>query len=176
MPPNRDHYSNKKSFGSKSKKNINKYFKGKQGKTDEIKKSLAHRARLRKTYFKMLEKEGIDTSKPVPALEIGDDNKKKNQDSEDQTDGPKTYNRHESSTEQRKPLTFQDRVKINQERKQRLRQEKIERTKQTLNEIKTKRNKRAERSKRIKEAKTSKGQPLMGPRINDLLDKIQGNR
>ncbi|GMG56544.1 unnamed protein product [Ambrosiozyma monospora] len=176
MPPKRDQYNYKKSFAPKGKKNINKYFKGKQGKTDEIKKSLAHRARLRKTYFKMLEKEGIDTSKPVPALETGDDNREKDKDDEEQADRPKTYNRFERSTEQRKPLTFQDRVKINQERKQRLRQEKIERTKQTLSEIKTKRSQRAERSKRIKEAKTSKGQPLMGPRINDLLDKIQGNR
>ncbi|KAH3660869.1 hypothetical protein OGATHE_005201 [Ogataea polymorpha] len=72
-----------------------------------------------------------------------------------------------------KPLTYQDRIKIKRERKERSRLQKIERTRQKLQQMKEKERQRQQKTKELKNAKTRTGQPLMAPRINDLLDKIK---
>ncbi|ESW96377.1 hypothetical protein HPODL_05358 [Ogataea parapolymorpha DL-1] len=108
-------------------------------KTRDIKKALAHRANLRRSYFKLVNQEKTQSEEPKPF----------------------------------KPLTYQDRIKIKQERKERSRLQKIERTRQKLQQMKEKEKQREQKTKSLKNAKTRTGQPLMAPRINDLLDKIK---
>lgn len=153
-------------------KDSRRYIKGKQGKTDDIKRALTHRARLRKNYFRLLENEGED----VPAKPTYERN------------GRRTYEKRYSFEENkekehktddslgeptRKPLTFQERMDIKKERKQRQRQEKLEKTRLNLKTMKEKEYQRKKSTENLKDSRTRKGQPLMGPRINNLLDKIK---
>lgn len=153
-------------------KDSRRYIKGKQGKTDDIKRALIHRARLRKNYFKLLENEGED----VPAKPTYE------------RDGGRSYTKEYSTEERkekeekndgsldeppRKPLTFQERMEIKKERKQRQRQEKLEKTRLNLKTMKEKEHQRKKNTESLKDSRTRKGQPLMGPRINNLLDKIK---
>ena len=53
-------YKNYKKTSLHRVKDRRKYYKGREGKTEEIKRALGHRARLRKQYFKILRNEGED--------------------------------------------------------------------------------------------------------------------
>lgn len=143
------------------RKDKKRYLKGKEGKVKEIKKSLTERARLRKSYFKLLEKEGLE----VP------DKKDYNEKEIESDDNFGTE--EETKREKRKPLNFQERMLLKKERKQKERQERLQRTKEKVDIMKKKEAERARKAQLIKNAKTNRGQPLMGPRINNLLEKIK---
>ncbi|GEQ69057.1 hypothetical protein JCM33374_g2728 [Metschnikowia sp. JCM 33374] len=185
-------------------------------KSQEIKRSLVHRARLRKNYFKLLEKEGLPaghehtgtdegaTDKPEadaassdeesgsgsgpdeqypneergePQLSEADSGsgsgsarKRHGAPLPPQKDIPKTR----EVVPKRKPLNFAERAKLAKERKEQKREEELRRVQE--------RRRRLEQSQREREQKklslskrTRRGQPVMGPKINDLLDKIRQN-
>lgn len=107
-----------------------------------------HKARLRKNYFKELKKEG----QAVPE-------KQSRADRDDTNQG-------------KKQLTFQERAKIAKERKEATKKKRAE----ALDEKKRISKEREEARQRQKERisqKTRTGQPLMGPRIENLLEKIK---
>lgn len=61
-----------KSYGSRDRR---KYQSAYQTKSDDIKKSLVHRARLRKAYYKMLEKEGEEVPSKKQSYDTNDNDK-----------------------------------------------------------------------------------------------------
>lgn len=110
---------------------------------------MTHRARLRKNYFKLLEKEGISTER-------------KEDENEDEEEKPV----------EKKPMNFAERAKIAKDRKESNRKEKIQAIKDKRAIIAQKSKEREfKKDKMAKKSRT--GQPLMGPRINNLLDKIK---
>ncbi|ODV69062.1 rRNA processing [Hyphopichia burtonii NRRL Y-1933] len=112
-------------------------------KSREIKKSLVHRARLRKNYFKLLEKEGEST--PNDLVE---------------------------ERRQKKPTNFAERSKLAKQKKEERRLKKIEEVR-ARRQILEKQTRDREKRKESLSKRTRSGQPLMGPRINNLLDKIK---
>jgi flagellar biosynthesis GTPase FlhF len=120
-------------------------FISREDKNREIKKALVHRARIRKNYFKLLEKEGIDNEKNTDINH----------------DKPKN-----------KPLNFAERAQKVKQRKQEKRKSDLEQVQERRKQIVKKESERLKRKERI-EKRTTRGQPLMGPRINNLLDKIK---
>ncbi|PSK40958.1 hypothetical protein C7M61_000625 [Candidozyma pseudohaemuli] len=166
--------------GKKFHKDLREY------KNQEIKRSLVHRARLRKQYFKLLEEEG-----EVPSHEKGD-NKDQKDDVSDQSKSDESDNDAQHSkvkqkaslppqqappkvTTQRKPLNFQERAKLAKERKEQQREDKLQRVKDRRRAIEQKQMER-EKKKESLSRRTKSGQPVMGPKINDLLDKIRNNQ
>lgn len=121
-----------------------------EDKTRDIKKALVHRARIRKNYFKLLDKEGIPVDKK----------------------GVDEVNGDEAKTRQNKPMNFSDRSKMVKQRKEEKRKLELQKIQERKQEIAKKDNERIKKRERV-EKKTSRGQPLMGPRINNLLDKIR---
>lgn len=156
-------------------------------KNQEIKRSLVHRARLRKQYFKLLEEEG--EAPPAPSK------KEKAAGSEDEdsqlTDGSDELDSEENTVKlkaplppqrappkvapKRKPLNFQERAKLAKDRKEQQREEKLRQVQERRRAIEQKQKER-ERKKESLSRKTKSGQPVMGPKINDLLDKIRSNQ
>lgn len=174
-------------------------------KNQEIKRSLVHRARLRKNYFKLLEKEGGSDKSDLPHQEhdnedtndpendvVADEIDKLDDDSEEGThketavasqsqirrSGPlpdqSTAGKLAKREERRKPMNFAERARLARERKEQNRQDQLERVREKREMILE--------SKRLREQKknsltqrTKRGQPVMGPRINDLLEKIRKN-
>lgn len=110
-------------------------------KSQEIKRSLVHRARLRKNYFKL-----VDKHKPeIPTNEAPK---------------PKPdYLQRSNLIKQRKEQKRQEILENIQIKKQRI--EKVNRQRERL-------------AKKL-ERRTKSGQPLMGPRVTKLLDKIKSN-
>ncbi len=76
-------------------------------------------------------------------------------------------------TFQRKQSSFQERLNIKKERKKKVREQKIEKYSEKVDRIEQEHKKREKETKTIRNAKTRTGQPLMGPRIKNLLGKIQ---
>lgn len=174
-------------------------------KNQEIKRSLVHRARLRKNYFKLLEKEGgsdklalahqeqdyedkngsDDNVNPDDLDEMNDDGEEgenteplKASQSQIRRSGPlpdqSTAGKMAKREERRKPMNFAERARLARERKEQNRQEQLDKVREKREMILE--------SKRIREQKknsltqrTKRGQPVMGPRINDLLEKIRKN-
>lgn len=157
-------------FDAKKGKDLRTY------KLDEIKKSLTHRARLRKNYFKLLKNE--DPKRYEEEL------KKEQQASDDQGDeaNENTNNRDKSAYKKKnsrveehsdhKRLSFAEKAKIIKERKEEKRKRAIEEIAEKKRMIE-KANRDRERKKERISKRTKSGQPLMGPRINNLLDKIK---
>lgn len=153
-------------FDSKKYKDLRDF------KNKEIKRSLVHRARLRKNYFKLLEKD----QKENPQKE--DIQKEDTQEPETHNE-PKHSDDQEYSTpnQQKKPISYAERAKLVKERKEQKRKDAlrvVQERRQNIEKSKLAR----ERNKEKLNQKTKYGQPLMGPRINNLLDKIkkdQGN-
>lgn len=145
MPPNKPY--NKKKFVDR-----------REAKSQDIKRALTHRARLRKNYFKLLEKEGLQENRRP------EDNQNDSND-EDET-------RKDRPRPQKKGINFEERAKIVKQRKEEKRRQKLQRVQEKLTTIETKSKERALRKEQFKKT-TTKGQPLMGPRINNLLDKIK---
>ncbi|KAL7666456.1 rRNA-processing protein FYV7 [[Candida] zeylanoides] len=143
----------------------NPYHDRKEHKSDEIKKSLTHRARLRKNYFKLLDKEGIPVEKRNGSGV-----------SEDDTEvGELGHRAREPRMEERrKPMNFAERAKIAKERKEATRKEKLQSIKAKRATMEHKSRERELKKERLSK-KSRTGQPLMGPRINNLLDKIKND-
>lgn len=192
--------------------NRRKPFQGKQHhkdlrefKNQEIKRSLVHRARLRKNYFKLLEKEGVSGYTALPEEDIAAQNERHQEEGypsdfeephSDIENGTIDSNHSKSSQiivqrsdpllsqstarkiaeieEQKKPMNFSERARLVRERKEQKRQDQ-------LNKVREKRE-MIQQSKQLREKKreslsqrNKRGQPVMGPRINDLLEKIRKN-
>ncbi|CAI5759777.1 unnamed protein product [Candida verbasci] len=128
-----------------------KYINRREEKSRDIKKALTHRARIRKNYFKLLKTEGYEER-----------NKDESNDHEDQ---PK-----------RKPINFQERAAIAKKRKDENRKLQLEKIQDKLKTIETKNRERQFKKDQFKQSSNQKGQPLMGPRINNLLDKIKNDQ
>lgn len=178
-----------KRFGGKShgKKDTRKYTQGKQGKTDEIRRALTHRARLRKNYFKLLKREGLE----VPSKDDthGEEQENEEIDHEDddnvETESGKQENDNQPPSEidiiknkvkNHEALTFPERIALKKDRRERDKEMKMRKTKEKLDSMKKSQLKRQKQTERLQNTKTRKGQPLMGPRINDLLEKIKQNK
>ncbi|ODV78807.1 rRNA processing [Suhomyces tanzawaensis NRRL Y-17324] len=122
-----------------------RYVDRKESKSRDIKKALTHRARLRKGYFKLLEQEG----ESIPEKDVA------------------------KSEERAKPtMNYAERAKIAKQRKEEQRKEKLERVQDRRKAIEKKDKERELKKLRLSQ-KTKTGQPLMGPRINNLLEKIR---
>lgn len=132
---------------------VNPWKNRKESKSREISRLLTHRAHLRKKYFKMIEKEDPGSA-PV--------------------DGRKSENSSFEAKEKPK-LNFAERAKIAKERKERQRKEKLQSIREQRENAEKKKKDR-EAQKAVLAQKTRTGQPLMGPRINSLLDKIKESR
>lgn len=132
---------------------VNPWKNRKESKSREISRLLTHRAHLRKKYFKMIEKEDPGSA-PV--------------------DGRKSENPSFEAKEKPK-LNFAERAKIAKERKERQRKEKLQSIREQRENAEKKKKDR-EAQKAVLAQKTRTGQPLMGPRINSLLDKIKESR
>ncbi|CCE87048.1 Piso0_005585 [Millerozyma farinosa CBS 7064] len=147
-------------------------------KSKEIKKSLTHRATLRRKYFKMLENEGL-SSNAGEAKEregaSGDHESEEASLSEKPEHGESREHEAREKTnvkQTKKALPYIERAKKVKELKEKRRQEKL---KQIRDQLKASESKTLQRQKEkeILSQKTKRGQPLMGPRINNLLDKIR---
>ncbi|OWB59277.1 hypothetical protein B5S31_g65 [[Candida] boidinii] len=73
----------------------------------------------------------------------------------------------------KKPLTFQERIQKKKERKEAIRARKIENTKQKIDKSKKSQKQREYKKSMFQDSKTKHGQPIMGPRINNLLEQIK---
>lgn len=104
-----------------------------------------HRARIRKNYFKLLEKGG----ESVPEKK--------------------------SKTAAAPIVTYQDRINKTKQRRLDKRKSQFEEATQRVEEIDRKKQERQKRKDRFSQ-KTQRGQPLMGPRISGLLEKIQEDK
>lgn len=197
--------------GKKPHKDLRDY------KNQEIKRSLVHRARLRKSYFKLLEKEGVpagqehvdaalnqrDTitnitektgsgSSAETGSDSGSDNEsddeKANSDTESSTrkrhgaplppqkDVPKPREKpvRTAAPPRRKQLNFAERAQLARERKEQKREEELRRVQERRQKLEQSKLER-EKKKLSLSQRTKRGQPVMGPKINDLLDKIRQN-
>jgi hypothetical protein len=116
----------------------------------EIRQALTHKARLRKKYIKELEKSG----ESIPDKESRQQQRERINDNEV------------------KRPSFQERQQIAKERKKQLREER-EKQNMERQEMVEKKRKDRERKKDQLSQTTRTGQPLMGPRISNLLEKIE---
>lgn len=140
-------------------------------KTKEIKRSLTHRARLRKNYFKLLEKEQKDSKHPVNE-EHQDHNKEDNNSNDHQEKHNEDNDSNEYLNPAQKSLTYAERSQLIKQRKEQKRREALKALQDKRSRIERTKIER-ERAKESLSKKTKYGQPLMGPRINNLLDKIR---
>lgn len=177
-------------------------------KNQEIKRSLVHRARLRKNYFKLLEKEGGSDKLDLPHNQQDNEEKSESEDDEDpdsiedlndvEDDGEEREGKESVRTsqsqirrsgplpdqstagkiakreERRKPMNFAERARLARERKEQNRQEQLEKVREKREMILESKRIREQRKNTLAQ-RTKRGQPVMGPRINDLLDKIRKN-
>lgn len=162
----------------KGKKDTRKYLRGKEGKTEEIKKALTHRARLRKNYFKLLEREGLDVPDKEGEKLVGVEGEScQVGDSGDATEHTNSAKSEieiiKDKIKNKEALTFQERILLKKHRRESDKQIKMERIREKLETMRKKKMEREHKTERIQNTMTRKGQPLMGPRINNLLDKIR---
>lgn len=141
-----------------------KYFRGKDKKLKDINRALTTRARRRIAYFKMLKAEGMAVPEKPGQRDGG----------ETDGDAPAALRREPSKREKAKQ--FKERMLQKKERKQRERTERLERNQQKLSEMRASAAKREQKKTVLKSARTQRGQPLMGPRIGSLLDKIKADK
>lgn len=156
---------------------------GKEAKTHEIKKALTHRARIRKNYFKLLEKEGYQPPEKPKSRHEADEAKdeakeeadKANEDASDSQEDAATDKRQSESLKPKeapKPMTYNDRRELIKQRKNEKRLRQLERVREQKQALESQEKLRQRHRARI-DKRTRKGQPMMGPRINNLLDKIK---
>ncbi|EGW32073.1 uncharacterized protein SPAPADRAFT_55609 [Spathaspora passalidarum NRRL Y-27907] len=132
------------------RKSSKKYTDRHASKTADIKRALVHRARIRKNYFKLLKEEG----RPDP---------QETQQEQQQQVEPK-----------KKPVNFAERAQLAKQRKEEARAQKLQQVKEKREKLELKKKER-EMKKAGFSKHTRTGQPLMGPRINNLLDKIRND-
>ncbi|AOA64961.1 18S rRNA maturation protein [Komagataella phaffii] len=143
-------------------------------KSEDIKRSLVHRARLRKKYFKILQQDDEQaetTSSANTGVIVNDPHADKVQ--EERQEHREAL--HNDNLKHPDRLSYQERLKMAKERKEHRRIEKIERTRIQLDQIKQKKLSRESR-KEIFSKRTRTGQPMMGPRIGNLLEKIKNSK
>ncbi|CAN3356441.1 rRNA-processing protein Fyv7p [Diutina catenulata] len=165
---------------------------GREAKTEEIKRALTHRARIRKNYFKLLEKEGYSVPPPPGAEdkqpsddEAKDDKEDATEDAHEAKDDDRDDHRPTKHSSDRKnhvhpdrkrgPLNYEERARRAKQRKQEQRQQALEHVKYRREQIAT-RDRERERKKERVSMRTKSGQPKMGPRITNLLDKIRNDQ
>lgn len=163
-----------------------KPFKGKkfhkdlrEFKSQEIKRSLVHRARLRKNYFKLLEETGDDQPKQendAPQSASGSDDSETEEKPRSRTPLPpqRAPPPQRAAPPQKKPMNFAERAKLAKQRKEHQREEKLEKVQQRRRMMEEKNLEREKRKESLSQ-RTRRGQPVMGPKITDLLDKIRQN-
>lgn len=141
-------------------------------KSREIKKALTHRSNLKRSYLKLLKKEGYTTEdkdeKEEDEKEEYEDEREK--DGSDNEDGDESDEKPKKS--KRKQLTFAEKAKLVKQRKEEKRAQRLEQI-QNKRKMLESRTKAREQKKESLTQKTRTGQPLMGPRINNLLEKIK---
>lgn len=208
------HFRGKSNNGrgkSRGMKDTRKYLKGKEGKTEEIRRALTHRANLRKNYFKLLKKEGLDDR--MDKDKVFDDESQSlddhsgadfdstktddpshrsrtSDDEEDEIVGETSATNYDHKVEpnnrelteiekikqkvsNHEPLTFQERILLKKDRRMKDKERKLQKTREKLDYLKQQNNQRKLQTNRVKQAKTRKGQILMAPRIESLLEKIK---
>lgn len=171
-------------FDSKRHKDLRDF------KSKEIKKSLVHRARLRKNYFKLMDKEKQQNEEKEQRekAKMRPDNDNANQDVDDNSDKEESQEEVEDSQEveepqkveedpfeRRKKLTYQERAKLIKERREEKRKQQIQYMHEKKEKIEKAKRQRERLNKKLSRT-TKHGQPLMGPRITNLLDKIKQNQ
>ncbi|KAI5970302.1 FYV7 [Candida margitis] len=150
---------------NKSKK---KFIDRREAKSADIKRALTHRARLRKNYFKLLKDEGLE------------EHSKDKQESEDESSDEEGHSEdeetetRESKLAKSKPASFAERAAIAKQRKAEKRQERLSKIQEKLTNV-ARQEKIRELKKKELSQKNKRGQPVMGPRINNLLEKIKKN-
>lgn len=128
-------------------------------KVKEIQKNLIKKARLKKEYLKTLKKEGYSVPEKDTSKEKFDFKKSKQQ---------KAF-ANKKRFDEKKELNRQKK-KSQHEKAERRREEEVRRIK----EVKEKERVRETRTRKLNQ-RTRTGQPLMGPKIEDLLDKIKSD-
>lgn len=122
----------------------------------EIQKNLTKKARLKKHYLKALKEEGYSVpDKPIQQK-------------------PRITLEEQKSQNKKK---VEDQRKLHKQRKHSDWETQKRHKEDELSKIQMSKNKQVEREKRSKKLnqRTRRGQPLMGPKINDLLDKIKND-
>lgn len=130
----------------------------KEYKVREIQKNLTQKARLKKEYLKALKEEGYSVPEKAPSGKSKQD-----------------YRKLKAELRDEGKRKFDEKKEIKKERKRQQREEAEERRTRELEnikQVKAKMDERERRKKRLSQ-KTRTGQPLMGPKINDLLSKIR---
>lgn len=167
-------YKSKPFRGKKPIKDLREF------KSREIKKSLVQRARIRKNYFKLLEKEGEAPEAPRETQEQPQDHEL-----ESGSDNgapirkraplpPQTVSYRQPPPPKKKPMNFREKAQMAKERKTEQRQKKLEEIQARRQALERETKKREQRKESLAK-RTKSGQPLMGPRINSLLDKIKAD-
>lgn len=130
----------------------------KEYKVKEIQKNLTQKARLKKEYLKALKEEGYT----VP---------EKNETGRSKED----FKRAREELRGKGQRKFDEKKEIKKDRKKQQREDIEARRNQELEHIQEVKNKMEERERRKKKfsKRTRTGQPLMGPKIDDLLSKIK---
>ncbi|CAR25412.1 rRNA-processing protein FYV7 [Lachancea thermotolerans] len=130
-----------------------------ESKVRDIQKSLVRRARLRKDYFKALKEEGYTAPEKQ----------------ESKTKRSYREVREQATAANRKKLDEKKEMKKLRGRMEYQKaQEKRKTELQKINEAKEREKQRNQRSKKVTQ-RTRSGQPLMGPKIEDLLSKIKAD-
>lgn len=168
-------YEKRKPFkGKKFHKDLREF------KSQEIKRSLVHRARLRKNYFKLIEEDKKDSAeKPVPEdANQSDSNNDDNSDDENvSTSKSRTSlppQRAPPPPPKRQPINYAERAKLAKQRKEQQREDKLQRVQERRQMMEQKIKQREKQKERLSQ-RTKSGQPVMGPKISNLLDKIRQN-
>lgn len=129
----------------------------KEYKLKEIQKNLTKKARLKKQYLKALKEEGYT----VPERSV--------------TEAPRSSLQDQKAANKRK---FDEKRQLEKQRKTHQKDKKEERRRKELEKIEDSKTRQVEKEKRWKKVnqKTRSGQPLMGPKIDDLLSKIKNDK
>ncbi|CAI4047377.1 hypothetical protein SUVZ_12G1210 [Saccharomyces uvarum] len=127
-------------------------------KVKEIQRSITKKTRLRKEYLKALKDEGYTVPEKEPRTGVKDSVRKIKE--ARATEGKKKLDEKKEIKRQRKRL---QRDELNDRRNDELERIRVSKEKFQMRE---------DRKKRMTQ-RTRSGQPLMGPKIEDLLDKIK---
>ncbi|CAI4046248.1 hypothetical protein N7582_003765 [Saccharomyces uvarum] len=127
-------------------------------KVKEIQRSITKKTRLRKEYLKALKDEGYTVPEKEPRTGVKDSVRKIKE--ARATEGKKKLDEKKEIKRQRKKL---QRDELNERRNDELERIRVSKEKFQMRE---------DRKKRMTQ-RTRSGQPLMGPKIEDLLDKIK---
>ena len=159
-----------------SKQQLNRKKFTKEYKVKQIQKNIAKRTRLKKQYLKALKEEGYSVpSKDELTNNNGNDDLK----SESDASSISTKKKSVKDLKEEKRLAgmakIDEKKRLKKERLKRQREEREMRRQKELERIKLSKEKHLQRERRSKRLtqKTSTGQPLMGPKIADLLERIK---